>query len=362
MIPTGVLPFGGVTLLVGLLALALIVMAILGVFKNNLYNRLSTRIITLIFASSLVAIIVTTALSEPLNSTGHTIRWHVLQIALIGLGGPVVLGLLAARFVRRPLRQFNDAVASLEKNDYKVQLQPTGISEFDEVFTKFNHLIQQLQHEEKLRKDLVSDTSHELNTPLTIMIGQLTAIEEGAYSMTPERVAMLKAQAERLASLVSQLDAYTKARMPRHGTGRRDAISLEPFCKELTHRFARELKQQGMQLHLHIAKDCVVRADRGVLEQILTNFIQNTLRYSGATDCTIAATAHELVFSDNGKGVPDESLPYLFERFYRVESSRNQAAGGLGLGLAIVRELAESQGWKIAAQAGHPGLRFTIQF
>lgn len=89
--------------------------------------------------------------------------------------------------------------------------------------------------------------------------------------------------------------------------------------------------------------------------------MQNTLRYSQATEVIIEATGNKLVFSDNGKGVPSKSLPYLFERFYRVDKSRSRATGGLGLGLAIVRELAESQGWVINAVAGHPGLTFVLK-
>jgi len=278
---------------------------------------------------------------------------------LIALGTPIVLGLLAARFVRRPLRQFNEAIASLEQSNYKVQLQSMGIREFDEVFMRFNNLINRLRHEEKLRKDLVSDTSHELNTPLTTMIGQLTAMQEGKYPMTEERVALLKEQAERLAELVRQLDAYTKARMP--DTGEPEDIHLRQFCEELINHFSLDLKQKGINAKLHIAEDYIIHANRGALRQILTNLMQNTLRYSQAAEVTIEATAHKLLFSDNGKGVPAKSLLYLFERFYRVDKSRSRTTGGLGLGLAIVRELAESQGWAITAVAGHPGLMFVLK-
>ena len=106
----------------------------------------------------------------------------------------------------------------------------------------------------------------------------------------------------------------------------------------------------------------IIHANRGALQQILTNLMQNTLRYSEATELTITATAASSTFSDNGKGVPSESLPYLFERFYRVDKSRSRTTGGLGLGLAIVRELAEQQGWQIRAETAHPGLTFILTF
>jgi two-component system, OmpR family, sensor histidine kinase BaeS len=344
---------------------AVIVMAILGIFQRSLFNRLSTRIAALILASgpiTLILIPVSNELIDRALMNAFTTKGSLAALAiyvLIALGTPLVLGLLAARFVRRPLRQFKEAIASLEQSNYKVQLQSMGIREFDEVFMRFNNLIHRLRHEEKLRKDLVSDTSHELNTPLTTMIGQLTAMQEGKYPLTEERVATLKDQAERLAELVRQLGAYTKARMP--DTGEPEDIHLRQFCEELIHHFSLDLKQKGITAKLHIAEDSIIHANRGALQQILTNLMQNTLRYSQATEVTIEATAHKLLFSDNGKGVPSESLPYLFERFYRVDTSRSRATGGLGLGLAIVRELAESQGWAITAVAGYPGLTFVLK-
>ena len=192
------------------------------------------------------------------------------------------------------------------------------------------------------------------------MIGQLTAMQEGKHAVTDERIATLKEQAERLADLVQQLEAYTKARTPDHDKTK--DIHLRQFCKQLTNRFSAELEQKGIQTRLDISDNLLVQADSRALEQILTNFIQNTLRYSKATELAISADERHLTFSDNGKGVPPKSLPYLFERFYRVEKSRNRTTGGLGLGLAIVKELAEQQGWRIRAEHATPGIAFVLEF
>jgi len=342
-----------------LLVIAVIIVAILALFQSTLFNQLSTRITMLVMVTGLAAILLAFVFNEATSDTLSPPWLRELQIAALVLGGPIMLGFIAARLVRRPLRQFNEAVASLKKNNYKVQLQPSGIREFDEVFSKFNDLIIRLRNEEKLRKDLVSDTSHELNTPLTAMIGQLTAMQEDKHALTKERVHMLKEQAERLAELVRQLDTYTKARMP--SIGEPEDIPLRTFCKELTHHFAHELTQKDIEIELDIAADVTIHTNRSVLQQILTNLMQNALRYSGASKITIAATNHKLVFSDNGQGVPEESLPYLFERFYRVDKSRSRETGGLGLGLAIVRELVEAQNWHIRAESAQPGLRLVLE-
>lgn len=343
-----------------ILTIAVIIIALLLIFKSSIFNELSTRITVLILASGPVSLVLSFVTNELILVQGQQQPKAALPVqVLIELGSPVVLGLLAARYIRRPLRQFNETIVSLEQSNYKVQLPSTDIREFDEVFTKFNNLINRLRHEEKLRKDLISDTSHELNTPLATMIGQLTAMQEGKFPLTLERVGILKEQAERLAELVQQLNAYTKARMPDSGAP--EDIPLRQFSEEFIKHYSLELKQKGITTRLHIAEDYIIHINRGVLQQILTNLMQNTLRYSQATEVTIEASTLKLMFSDNGKGVPSKSLPYLFERFYRVDKSRSRATGGLGLGLAIVRELAESQGWAITAVAGQPGLTFVLK-
>lgn len=340
--------------------ITILLLAFLVIFKSSLFKELSTRITVLILLSGPISLILITVTNEIILVRGQQEPKAAFPVyVIIELGTPIILGLIAAHFVRRPLRQFNETIVALEQSNYKIQLPSTDIREFDEVFTKFNNLINRLQHEEKLRKDLISDTSHELNTPLTTMIGQLTAMQEGKFPLTPERVGILKEQAERLAEMVQQLNAYTKARIP--DTAAPEDIPLKQFSEEFINHFSLELKQKGITARLHIAEDYIIYATRGALRQIFMNLMQNTLRYSQATEVTIEATAHKLMFSDNGKGVPSKSLPYLFERFYRVDKSRSRTTGGLGLGLAIVRELAESQGWAITAVAGQPGLTFVLK-
>src|SRR5581483_10764576 len=286
---------------------------------------------------------------------------RLLQVPLLILGGPLLLGLLAARYITKPLAQFNQAIASLKESNYQVELQPTGVREFDKVFGEFNDLIQRLKHEEELRKNLISDTSHELNTPITAMLSQLTAMEEGVLPTTKKRVHMLRAQTERLADLVAQLTAYTKARSEPTYDHQED-IQLHAFCDEVVEPFAEQLKARGCTVTVDISEGYTLRANRKALERILVNLVQNCLRYSGASAITVTANQAQLRISDNGRGVPADSLPHLFERFYRVDPSRSRDTGGLGLGLSIVRELAERQGWRIYAEDNKPGLAIVCAF
>jgi len=273
---------------------------------------------------------------------------------------PLLIIWLASRLVTRPLKRFSEAIQTLQANDYKVHIKHSKITEFDRVIDNFNELIDRLRSEEDLRKDLISDTSHELNTPLTALIGQLTAIQEGKLPMDAAHVYVLKAQAERLGELVAQLDAYARARMP--ASEKTEQVALKRLCEHTTQEVALQLQDKGLTVHIAVENDLAVAASRKALQQVLLNLLQNALRYSGASEVTITADAHMLTFSDNGKGVPEQSLPHLFERFYRVDKSRSRETGGLGLGLAIVKELVQQQGWTIHADTAHPGLAFVIRF
>jgi signal transduction histidine kinase len=168
----------------------------------------------------------------------------------------------------------------------------------------------------------------------------------------------LAQQTERLTELVSQLNEYTRARATM--VTAKEAIHLYTFCRDLREAFGAQLQDAGMTLHITCAADYVVKANRQSLERIMNNLVQNALRYSEGSKIEIRATKHRITFSDNGRGVPEEVLPYLFERFYRVDRSRSRETGGLGLGLAIVKELAYQQGWRIRAEAAKPGLAFVV--
>jgi signal transduction histidine kinase len=286
----------------------------------------------------------------------------VIQVGLLIVSTPLILGLLAARYVTRPLRQFVAAIEAVQGTNYHTQLQPSGVREFDQVFAAFNRLTQRLTHEEELRKNLLSDTSHELHTPLTAMLTQLTAMQDGVLPVTNERIGVLTQQTERLIDLVAQLDAYTQARLPNTTACADTPIALRELCEQLGVVFAPLLLENHMRFKIDVSPLVVVRGDKAALEGIIRNLLQNALYHSHGRHIWITGDSSHLCVRDDGQGVAPEHLPYLFERFYRVDASRSRKTGGLGLGLAIVRALAEQHGWQVRAEDGRPGLSIVVQF
>jgi signal transduction histidine kinase len=228
--------------------------AVVFCFHKGFRSRLSVRITVILLTAGPLLLFAFVAFNAIYYGSLHEpapFASRLIQLVLIILGGPLILGLLAARYVTKPLAQFNKAIASLKENNYQVELKESGIREFDKVFAEFNDLIRRLRQEEELRKDLISDTSHELNTPIAAMLSQLTAMKDGVLPTTKKRIHTLTLQTERLADLVAQLTAYTKARSEVL-YDKRETIHLRLFCEGLLELFDTQLNEQHCRAILDI--------------------------------------------------------------------------------------------------------------
>lgn len=276
-------------------------------------------------------------------------------VALIAT--PLTVGVAAAGYLNRRLRQFVKAIAALQGSNYRVEVKPSGIREFDDIALQFNKMVKQLEREEELRKNLISDTSHELSTPLAATLSQISAMRENILEITPERLAVLQTQVERLIAMVDELDHYTLARLPIEHM---EPLSLYQVAQTVRQQTQALLDKSAMQLIVTAPPELHIAANRTALVHILTNIIINATKYAKGTRIIIASTPNGFSVSDNGIGVSRKDRQFLFERFYRIEKSRSRATGGLGLGLAIVRELATQQGWDVQAADAGPGLKINF--
>jgi signal transduction histidine kinase len=283
----------------------------------------------------------------------------MLLVIFLALLGALGIGILSSKIVTNQFQHLANGMRNLRKSNYKVALEPTGTDEFDSLTEEFNSLVAELQKMDELRKDLISDTSHELKTPLTSILGQLQGIQDGVLVADSDRVASLIDQANRLSDLIERLQSYSRLR------GNALKLKLEPVgIHDLVAKVSKDYKDKlataKIKFTNKVKKDFKLKADRSLLEQIFNNLVENAYRYSKAKEIVVSNTDTEIIFTDNGVGIPAEHLPYIFERFYRVEKSRNRETGGLGLGLAIVKEIVEAHGWKIRVESTK-GTKFVIE-
>lgn len=287
----------------------------------------------------------------PLNvQFRNTFGESVISILLLAVGLGGLTALIITLVILSPLNRLKSGIQKLRENNYKQELDIDGPAEIEVLIQEFNQLARELQRVEELRRDLISDTSHELKTPITGLKGQLEGIKDGVLKADKKRINDLLGQVDRLHELVESLQTYSRLR-GKSIKPKLKSIALRKLVQKIAGQFEPQLTDKKIELQLNINSKLSIQADEDLLTQVLTNLLENALRYSQGDKITISADESQIKFEDNGVGIPKEHLPYIFERFYRVEKSRNRNTGGLGLGLAIVKEIVEAHGWKISAQS-----------
>jgi signal transduction histidine kinase len=239
-------------------------------------------------------------------------------------------------------------------------------AEFDGLAAAFNQMGAGLQESQQLRDRLLGDVAHELRTPVATISAYLEALEDGVVALTPEVVAVLRAQGERLTRLSRDLAAVARAQDPAL------ALELEPaLVADLLEAAADAARPvftaKGVGLSVAASTVGQVRVDRARFGQVLSNLIENALRHTptGGEVRLSAENRGETIrieVADSGDGIGGEHLDHVFERFYRADRARDRAGGGSGIGLAIARALTEAHGGAIAAASDGPGqgATFTI--
>lgn len=265
----------------------------------------------------------------------------------------------------RPLTRVARATHRLAGGDYAIRVEVESGDEVGMLAQDFNQLAMTLERNEKLRREFMADVSHELRTPLAILNGQLEALEDGVLQPDAQTLRSLKSEVEHLNKLVGDLYDLSLADAGAL-TYRRADIDLAPLLRDSAALYRDRFSQRGMHLTCDLPATMPVHADAARLQQLLSNLFENSLRYTDAGG-RLQVHAHlqqqhwHLVFDDSEPGVPPEVMARLFERFFRVEASRNRASGGAGLGLAICRRIVDAHQGTIGASASPlGGLRVVV--
>jgi two-component system sensor histidine kinase BaeS len=259
------------------------------------------------------------------------------------------LALLLARPLVGQVSRLAAAAERVRAGDLGARVLVRSADELGRMEHAFNAMAAALQQAEAHKRNLVHDVAHELRTPLTNIVGILEAIEDGLRVPDPATCATLRAEAGLLAGLVHDLQELSLA---ESGQLAFDVVAVD-VCAVAQQtvdamRGAAACALQGPE------RDPVfARADPLRLRQVLRNLLQNAITHtppSGSVRVEVEARAGEvgILVQDTGRGIPAEHLQLVWERFHRVDASRNRAAGGRGLGLAIVKQLVERMGGRVA--------------
>lgn len=297
-----------------------------------------------------------------------------LWAGLIAGALSLLLALLMAYTLLRPIRELTSAARRLAQGDLSQRVPQRGKGdELNTLGLAFNHMADSLQQAEDSRRAMTADIAHELRTPLSVQRANLEAMQDGVYPLSAENLQPVIEQNLLLTRLVDDLRTLALA-----DAGQLTLERIPTDFPALVGRVVERFRAQAGSHHISLVyapnpalAPVQLLLDPMRIEQVLNNLLSNAMRHtpdSGQIELTLSAAASSaapgsihLAVHDSGPGIPPESLPHLFERFYRADKSRARQEGGSGLGLTIARQLARAHGGELTA-ANHPqgGAVFTL--
>jgi signal transduction histidine kinase len=295
-----------------------------------------------------------TAIDDARAMFDQSVLGFFLVAVIAGVVGSALVALLLARWLSAPLGRISSASQRLAEGDHGVRVPAEGPREITALAASFNQMAGRLEEQERMRVEFIANAAHELRTPLTNLVGYLEALRDGVIAPSAETFASLREEADRLVRLARSLDDLAAG---DRGAG----VSLRTIDLRQAIEMAAELalpafSQRGISVSMRVPAGLQARADPDHLAQVLANLLQNASRYTpdgGTTTIDAQADGHEVLVSvtNTGDGIPAADLPHVFDRFYRVEKSRDRARGGAGIGLAIVKQLVELGGGRVGVES-----------
>lgn len=317
-------------------------------------------------------------LGQPLRDVTAVLadlRLQLLLVLIISLPLSALIALLLARNISRPVKTLTIASGKLRDGDYEYPLDTSSQDELGQLSRTFASMRNQLQAEERMRTQFVSDVSHELRTPLTAIKGLAETLRDGAAddpSVRDRFLASVEDETDRLIRLVNDLLILSRADSQALNL-RQEKLDLEVLVEATIERLAPQAINLDVEFHLNFDDGPLnVHGDPDRIEQVLLILLDNALKHSSAgvtvwvegfqiqinegderlqvnlpTEPSLPLPSGEwavISVTDSGPGISPEDLPYIFDRFYRADQSRSRDRGGSGLGLSIARALIEAHG------------------
>lgn len=321
---------------------------------------------------------------QPITLNGKTVGWVGLKKrsppprrveedfiqrqfrAFYVVGGILLLisalvAVILSRNLLSPVRKLSDAARALSQRRFHMRVNVDSSDELGQLARDFNTMAEQLEKYEALQKQWLSDISHELRTPLSIIIGEIEALQDGIRQADEKSLASLHAEALHIQKIVNDLHqlslAESGAALPNM-----KRIDIFSTIRDVVDLMRERCVKNNLDVHVERSGDARrhIDADHDRLRQVFINIIENAVQYVDKPGKLVIRTWTSdnslfISFEDSGPGVPDQALPRLFDRLYRVDSSRNRGSGGTGLGLSICRSIVESHGGSIQAHKGEQG-------
>jgi len=332
--------------------------AITGVYANAIHEN-----------GELVGVLVYISAVQDIYESLHDIQMKIILWLVVVTAAVILVNIFVLRTITRPIGELNEGISRMSRGDLSARVNVRGKNEFASLATAFNSMSERLEQLDKSRNQFVSNASHELKTPLStmkILIETLMYQDPMDPGMTREFLTDVNKEIDRLNRIVS--DLLTLVNIDSGGMKLNLAeLDIEDLLEEQVKRLSPLARENGVELDCSSREPIEVTGDILKLQQVIYNVIDNAIKYTprgGEVHCSLTRSGKKAVIkvADTGVGIPQEDLPHVFDRFYRVDKARSRETGGTGLGLSIVKQMVLLHGGNITASSTEgKGSTFTIE-
>lgn len=278
---------------------------------------------------------------------------NFLMISFVIAGvSAVTVAIFFSLFLSRPVRRLRLAAERIAKGDFGIRVKTASRDEIGELSASFNYMAEALQKEELLRKRLTSNIAHELRTPLAVMRAHVEGMADGVIENTVEGLENIRGEVERLTRLVEGIEDLAKAEASFFSEGEYVSVNLKEFLRGVGYAMEPVFREKGLGFSLAESGDLEVTMDIEKFDMIMKNILSNSLKFTerGGIEVSYGKEGEHfcVTIRDSGRGIPEEEISKIFVRFYRGEGAPDR---GVGIGLALVKELVDIMGGRIDVES-----------
>ncbi len=295
-------------------------------------------------------------LNESQNIYIARVNRTLIWVGAIAVLMVLIVALWQSRSIVQPLQEMADAARQLAKGNYQQRVQVERNDELGDMANAFNQMASDLSQQSEIRRQLMADVAHELRTPLSVLRIDLESMEDGLMEPSPENVRALQSEVSYLSNLVEDLRMLSSADAGDLKI-EKTPVELNSLVREMVERQQNAARERKVKLTTsYPEKEVFVLGDSQRLSQVMVNLLSNAIQHTLPeheinTKIEIKKMTAEVKVTNYGTSIPTEDLERIFDRFYRLERSRNRDQGGSGLGLSIARSLIHAHGGKIWAES-----------
>lgn len=280
---------------------------------------------------------------KPIHIVTNILKSQLWLIFLIVLGASMIVVVLMSRLIARPIAHINEEAKKLAHGDDEPHFSEKGYKEIAELNDTLNYVKEELSKVENLRRELIANVSHDLRTPLTMISGYGEVMRDIPGENTPDNVQVIIDEANRLTSMVNNL--LDVSRLEANAGAFHPTVSnITALLEQIVMRYQKLLQPKGYTIHWEYDQQAYAAFDATQLTSAINNLMNNAINYTGADHTvsvrqTVADGWVRVDIIDTGEGLAAEELPYVWDRYYRVDREHKRSVMGTGLGLSIVKSV-----------------------